>query len=248
MFSLKNRQVLITGSTRGIGLAVARMALQYGAAVGVHGSRADSVESACQKLQMEGGTIYPCPGDLNNPENAPTVVSTFLTKAGKIDALVNCAGIGEARAFRGMTLENWRHTFQVNLESAMLATQAAYFSMREQRSGSIVSIASLSAHGPGKWMGADYAASKAGLVSLTHSLAFEAARFGVRVNAVSPGMVDTDMTAKLSDQMRASLGIPLQRFAKPEEIASAVLFLLSDAAAYITGQVLHVDGGLWMRS
>ena len=129
----------------------------------------------------------------------------------------------------------------------MIAAQQAYLEMRNQGHGAIVNVASLAAHGPGRFLGADYAASKAGLVSLTHSLAFEAARFSIRVNAVSPGMVDTEMTAALTEEMRQKVGIPLGRFARADEIAAAVCFLLSDAAAYITGQVLHVDGGLWMR-
>ena len=134
----------------------------------------------------------------------------------------------------------------LNLEAAFSACQQAYLVMRQQKTGAIVNVASLAAHGPGKWMGADYAAAKAGLVSLTKSLAFEAARFGIRVNAVSPGMVETDMTAVLSEETKQSLHIPMGRLAKPPEIASVVAFLLSDDASYITGQVIHVNGGLQM--
>jgi 3-oxoacyl-[acyl-carrier protein] reductase len=155
-------------------------------------------------------------------------------------------GGGRAVAFRGLTLEKWRATVALNLEAAFSACQETYLVMRRQKAGAIVNIASLAAHGPGKWMGADYAAAKAGLVSLTKSLAFEAARFGIRVNAVSPGMVETDMTAVLSEETKQSLHIPLGRLAKPLEIASVVAFLLSDDASYITGQVIHVNGGLQM--
>ena len=180
---------------------------------------------------------------------ATTLLSTTqaVVAGGTASQTFNCAGGGTAVAFRGLDLARWRHTFAINLEAALLATQAAYPTMRQQRRGAIVNIASLAAHGPGRWMGADYAASKAGLVSLTQSLALEAARLGIRVNAVSPGMIETDMTATLTAEMRAKVGIPLQRFGKPEEIAQVVAFLLGDASAYMTGQVVHVDGGLWMR-
>jgi 3-oxoacyl-[acyl-carrier protein] reductase len=126
----------------------------------------------------------------------------------------------------------------------MLLCQAAYPVLR-RTGGGIVNITSLAAHGPGKWMGADYAASKAALVSLTRSLAFEAARFNVRVNAISPGMIETDMTAALTDAMRRDLAIPLGRLGAPVDVGNAAAFLLSEDSSYITGQVLHVDGGLW---
>jgi 3-oxoacyl-[acyl-carrier protein] reductase len=241
MAMLSKGVFLVTGSTRGIGRAIAERLLDEGATVAVHGR---DPAKAAEEL---GGRAIPVAADLTDPERARELVREAASIEDRLDGLVNNAGGGEAKAFRAVTLPGWRETHRINLEAAMIAAQESYLVMRKQRSGSIVNIASIAAHGAGGWMGADYAASKAGLVSLTKSLAREAARFGIRCNAVSPGFVETDMTAKLPEANREKLNIPLGRLASPQDIAGVVLFLLSDLSSYITGQVLHVDGGLWMH-
>jgi len=246
MRAFDNAAVLVTGSSRGIGRAIARCLHAHGVTVGVHGRDMADVQAVCDALDDGHGRTIALAADLSEPAAGAGLVRQFLDAAGRLDGLVNNAGGGRAVAFRGLRIPQWRATFAVNLEALMSCCREAYVWMRQHGGGGIVNVASLAAHGPGKWMGADYAASKAGVVSLTKSLAFEAARFGVRVNAVSPGFIDTDMTAALSAEHRARLRIPMGRLGTPAEVAEAVLFLLGPRSSYVTGQVLHIDGGLWM--
>ncbi len=244
--ALSNKPILVTGSTRGIGLAIAQLLAESGAVVGIHGRDWSAAQAVSAAMNAKGLKTVAVSGDFDDPENGARCVKEFSSLAGGIYGLVNNAGGGKAGAFRGVTLDKWRTIFRTNLEAAVLASREAYILMRSKQEGAIVNIASIAAHGPGKWMSADYAASKAGLVSLTKSLAFEAGRLGIRVNAVSPGIIDTDMTSLLTEDMRKGLNIPMARLGRPQEVAAATAFLLSGSAKYITGEVLHVDGGLWM--
>ena len=244
MFDLTGKAALVTGATGGIGGAVARALRGAGAAVAVSGTRRERLEALAGELG-EGCAALPC--DLADAEAAAGLAARAETALGGLDVLVNNAGIARDALALRMKEEDWRRVLDVNLTAAFFLARAALRGMMRRRSGRIVSVSSVvgAAGNPGQ---ANYAASKAGLVGMSKALAAEAAARGVTVNCVAPGLVDTEMTRGLPAPARERMvaAIPLGRAGAPEDVAAAVLYLASDEAAWVTGQTLHVNGGMAM--
>jgi len=239
------KAVLVTGGGRGIGRAVAAAFAQEGAAVAVayHQHRTEA-EGVAQALRQAGRRALAIQADVSRAGQVADLVRRVQEEWERLDVLVNNAGILRRTPLEGITLQEWQDVLDTNLTGAMLCAQAAAPLLRE-RGGSIVNVASI--RGLVGGTSPAYAASKGGLVALTKTLARTLAPH-IRVNAVAPGFVDTDLNAHLTVEEREKIAgrIPLGRFAEPEEVARAVLFLASPRAAYITGQILVVDGGLTM--
>ncbi len=245
---LTGKNVIVTGGTRGIGRAIVEACAQAGANVAfTFRSSVDEAEALRQALTDQGTKALAIQGDAADFAAAEATVKSVLDAWGTVDVLVNNAGITRDGLMLRMKEEDWDAVINTNLKSLFNFAKAVYRPMMRQRGGAIVNISSVVGvmGNPGQ---TNYAASKAGIIGFSKSLAKELGGRGVRVNVVAPGYVATDMTAALSDAAReAMLGaVPLGRPANPEDIANAVLFLASDAAAYVTGHVLHVDGGLAM--
>lgn len=238
---------VITGAGRGIGRAVARAFAQAGYGVLVNDIDAASAASAAAELRDAGGDAVAAPGDVTDAEVVRSMVEAAVARWGRVDALVNNAGIEPRASILEMEPAEWDRVMAVNLRSAFLCTQAVGRVMRDAGRGAIVNMASIAGKAAPLPMRSAYAASKAGMVGFTKEAAREFAAYGIRVNAVCPGVIVTEMTAHArSDpaQMAAWLsGIPLARLGEPDEVAALTVFLCSDAAAYITGQAIHVDGG-----
>ena len=242
---LENKKALVTGASRGIGKAAADLFLAEGAEVWGLGTKAP--EDLAGRIDKSGGHFYWISADLAELDGLEAIVEKALKEAGGFDILVNNAGITKDNLSFRMNLDDFRRVLDVNLTAAFILARTAGRDMIRRRTGSIINMSSVvGLHGNGGQ--ANYAASKAGLVGLTKSLARETAPRGVRVNAIAPGYIDTDMTRLLPEEVKQAMleQIPLKRLGRPEDIAQAVLFLASDASAYITGQVLTVDGGMFM--
>ena len=248
MIDLAGKTALITGGSRGIGKAIALRLAGQGAdvAFSYKGNEAAATATAGE-LEALGRRANAIQGDVRDPEAAEAVVKAALEAFGRIDILVNNAGITRDDLIMRMSPEAWRDVLETNLFGAFWTTKAVTRPMLKARAGRIINITSVSGQA-GQMGQANYSSAKAGLIGLTKATARELASRGITVNAVAPGFVLTELTESLPEELKAQLieRTPLGRFGTVEEIASAVAFLASDEASYITGQVLAVDGGLVM--
>lgn len=249
MFSaLRGQTALVTGGSRGIGRSIALALAEHGVKVAVNyaGSEAAAQETVARiaELGSEGIALR---GDVGNSEQAESLVKEVLNTWGRIDIVVNNAGITRDNLIMRMKEEEFDQVIETNLKGVFNCLKAATRPMMKQRYGRIINISSVVGvtGNPGQ---ANYSAAKAGVIGLTKASARELSSRGITVNCIAPGFIDTDMTRELSEEVRSELekGIPLARLGRPEEIAMAVVFLASEGAAYMTGQTLHVDGGMYM--
>ncbi|MDR3336379.1 MAG: 3-oxoacyl-[acyl-carrier-protein] reductase [Treponema sp.] len=242
---LEGKKCLITGSSRGIGRAIAEKFLSEGAEV--WGSSTKEPPDLEEWIGKSGAKLHWKCADLGNLETVENVIEELIKESGGFDVLVNNAGITRDNLSFRMTLPDFRKVLDVNLSAAFLVARTLGRDMLRKKRGSIINMASVvGLHGNGGQ--ANYSASKAGLIGLTKSLAREAASRNIRVNALAPGYISSDMTAAMSDAAKdAMLGIiPLKRAGLPEDVAAAALFFASDESSYITGQVLSIDGGMFI--
>jgi len=239
--------VLITGGTRGIGLASARLLAEDGASVVVSGRDAGRLEAVTRELEAAGKAILSVAADVAKREDADRLVEAARERFGRIDVLVNNAGMTRDQLLVRMKDDDWDQVLDTNLRGVFLMTRAVGKAMMRQRSGRIINISS-TAGAMGNAGQVNYSAAKAGVIGLTKAAARELAHWNILVNAVAPGLIETDMSAGLPAEARDLLlgQVPLKRIGDAREVAEVVRFLAGDGAAYITGQTIHVNGGLYM--
>ena len=244
MFDLNNKNALITGASGGIGSAIARRLHAMGAKVALSGTRQEPLERLANELG-ERAFILPC--NLNDMAAVEALPKQAIDALGSLDILVNNAGITRDNLFMRMSDEEWQTVINVNLTATMKLCKGALRGMMKSRWGRIINISSVvgATGNPGQ---GNYAASKAGMVGMSKSLAYEVASRGITVNVVAPGFIATAMTDKLADDRKEAIlaQIPAGRMGAAEDIASAVGYLASDGAGYVTGSTLHVNGGMAM--
>ncbi|MYE02173.1 MAG: 3-oxoacyl-[acyl-carrier-protein] reductase [Alphaproteobacteria bacterium] len=243
MFDLSERTALVTGASGGIGAAIARALAGQGARVGLSGTREAALEALAGEL--DGAAVLPC--NLGDSEAADGLVGRAEEALGPLDILVSNAGVTRDGLFLRMRDEDWQTVLDINLTACFRLARSALRGMMRRRNGRIVAVSSVVGvtGNPGQ---ANYAASKAGMIGMTKAVAAEVAGRGVTVNCIAPGFVDTAMTQELNEKQKAQAldRVPAGRFGVPHDVAAAAVFLASDEAAYITGQTLHVNGGMAM--
>ena len=243
MNDIKNKKVIITGGSRGIGLSILKKFYENEAKILTIGSNLENLK----KIQNDYPNIEIEQLNLKNLNEVKDCFSKLIDKLGGLDLLVNNAGITKDNLTLRMKEEEWTDVININLSSVFISCQQAIKFMIKKKSGSIINITSVVGHtgNPGQ---ANYTASKAGVVAMTKSLAKEYAKKNIRVNCISPGFIETDMTNELKEEYKLELmkNIPINRLGKGDDIANAALFLGSDASSYITGETIHVNGGMYM--
>ena len=244
VFHLIDKKALITGASGGIGEAIARMLHRQGATVTLSGTREKNLYALASSL---GERVHVIASDLSSPESARQLTDAASEAMGEINILVNNAGLTRDKLAIRMTDEDWRLVLDINLSAGFRLAQGCLRGMMKARWGRIISITSVVA-ATGNLGQANYAASKAGMTGMTKALAAEVASRGITVNCVAPGFIVTPMTAALNDAQKEKLlsAIPIARLGAPEDVAACVAFLASHEAAYMTGQTLHVNGGMAM--
>jgi 3-oxoacyl-[acyl-carrier protein] reductase len=244
MFDLTGRKALVTGATGDIGEAIARMLHAQGATVGIHGTRVEKLEALAAEL---GERVMLFPADLGNRDAVKELGQKAETDLGGVDILVNNAGITRDGLFVRMSDEDWDAVLEVNLTSVFRLTRELTHPMMRRRYGRIVNITSVVGvtGNPGQ---TNYSASKAGMIGFSKALGQEIASRNITVNCVAPGFIESAMTGKLNDKQKETIlgAVPMKRMGVGNDIASAVLYLASSEAAYVTGQTLHVNGGMAM--
>jgi 3-oxoacyl-[acyl-carrier protein] reductase len=245
---MANRIAFVTGASRGIGRACALALSAGGAKVVLAARQLEKLEAVAAEIRTAGGEAFVVPIDLASHDSIKEAFAKASKEFGRIDILINNAGLTRDGLALRMKRDDWDAVLQTNLSGAFFCIQQVMPAMVRERWGRIVNITSVVGES-GNAGQSNYAASKAGLIGLTKSLAQELASRNITVNAVAPGFVETDMTASLSDAVKAKIteSVPLKRIGKPEDVAAAVKFLAGDDAGYITGHVLDVNGGMFMR-
>lgn len=246
MATLKAKKIIVTGGSRGIGKSIVEALAQEGAIVAFsYAKNKESAENVLKTLPGDGHFIFPL--DIRDNKSCETEIAAAIERLGGVDGIVNNAGITKDQILLRMKEEDFQDVVATNLNGTFYCTKAALKTMMKQRQGSIVNLSSVIGT-TGNAGQANYAASKAGIEAFTRSVALEMASRNIRANSVAPGFIKTEMTDSLTDAQKEDIlkNIPLGRIAEPKEVAQVVSFLLSDTASYITGQTLHVNGGMRM--